>query len=879
MKKEFKFKKIFTAAALIILSAATVSCGKYTPAGTNPNDPNENTGKTPAIITVKDGEYSLVKSQGYDSYKAVNYFSVLNNFNADGKTDDSKNLQNLLDKAAKSGGTVYLPKGKYRLENTVNIPENVTLTGDFTSPRSASGSDDCTVFIVAENENTLKKPLFTLNGGSKLTEITIFYEGQHYDNVKTYPYAIEHHSGKTAEISYVTIINAAKGIKLSSTEAKEVSLANIYMTATQSGIYALFCSEKLEITDIFIDPSILFNCDLCTEDHTAEAKILTSKIKEGLTAISITATADAYFDDIKINTCNIGVKVDIPSITEKTPLFSDVTVTEAASSALNLVSAPKTGMAFAKCSFRTDDRNNSKDVKIEKNYLAPTVFNSCSFRGSPSYSVFSEGNSLLSFVGCDFISWKESAIYSTDKMISASGGGFNSSGNLADLTDTTVGIFAIDSIYANHDQEKNPTVFVAKTKNEYTVDRITDTWFEDLTSSFTISGKIYKAEDFGISNTAPDNSMALQMAINTANQNGGGTVFIKEGNYKFLNEVEVLEGVRIQGSGNSETVLEFSKTESKAFLNLKGNNKIEGLTLKYTGSQTAEEAAENPIKAIYSESANLKISNVNFTKVHYAIYLSGAENITVENLVGSAVIGGIYAEHCDFMHLEDVEFTKNGLSEDVIKYQHEKFVAVMIRECTGTLCENLTSDNGDYLIYLNSEKVDVVPEEPSAAIKGLFAENVYSAFAINKYDFAAVVNVSSDTAIYGTNAYNVTTFAGNRGNLCIYNVIGKGDVTGGIYLRGGNVSIQSCIFNTCGSTAIRSDSSTAEIIGCIFLDKGVSYHAEVSSGSLSFVANIIDSNSSFAGIERSYLKKYSSSEAAFTEEYNFVPISELTPGT
>ena len=872
MKNKFTLKKILTSAALIILSAATVSCGQYKPSNNDPNNNGTVQEQTPNIYNYKDGVYSLI-SNGNDTYKAVNYFAVLNSFNADGKTDDSQNLQALLDKAAKKGGTVYIPKGIYKLEAPIVIPENVTLTGDFDSPRSSTGTQNCTVFIVGENEKTLSTPLFTLNDGSAITEISVYYEGQTYGDVKDYPYTIEHDAGKTAEISNITIFNAANGINLSSPDAQNVTVSDIYMTAVKNGIYALFCAEKLEITNIFIDPSLWFNCDLDNVSQTVNAEILTDKIKNDLIGISISATADAYIDNVRINTCNSGIKIDIPDITNNTPLFSDLTVNDAARSALVLINAPKTGIAFAKCSFRTDDGYGSKDVEVTSDYTAPTVFNSCSFRGSPSYSVYSEGRSMLSFVGCDFISWKETAISSTDKIVSVSGGSFNRSGDLADIPPISVGLFALNDMYAGYSPEEI-TVFIAETNNEYTVNRITDTWFENLTSEFNIGGKIYNASDYGVSQTEQNNSRALQMAIYNAHKNGGGTVFVNEGTYVFKNDILLHEGVRLQGVGNGKTVFKFQAYESGNFLTLKGKNKIDGISFEYIGTETPEEALENPIKAIYSEASDIKISNVEFKNTHYAIYLSDASNITIKNLTGSTVIGGIYAELCDFMNLNNIEFTKHGLSEEVITHQHEKYVAVMIRECTGTLCENLSSDNGDYLIYLNSENVDVVPEEPTAAIKGLFAENVYSAFAINRYDFAAVVNVSADTAIYGKNAYHATTFAGNRGNLCVYNMIGKGDVTGGMYLRGGTVSIQSCIFNTCGTTAVKNEGSTAEVIGCIIMDKNLNYHAESATGSMAFIANIINSDKEFTGADASYIRSYTAPEAAFTEEYNLIPIPE-----
>ena len=872
MKNKNYIQKILSAAALIFLFAATASCGADTQNKDPQKLPNEIQEQAPEKINIKDGEYSLVLSSKDNTYKAVNYYSKLNGFYADGKTDDSDNLQKLLNKASETGGTVYLSKGLYRLEKNIVIPSNVTLTGDFMSPRSSSGIQNSTVFIVAENEVTLKNSLFTLNDGSKITEITVYYEGQSYGDVKNYPYTIVHENGKTAEISQITIFNAANGIKLSSNVAESVKVSDVFMTAVKNGIYALFCSDKLEITDVFIDPSVWFNCELDTRSLTENGEKLTAKIVSELTAITLTATSDIYIDGVKINTCKTGIKTEIPYITEKTPLFSNITVSGASESALLLASAPKTGIAFAKCSFRTNDSYGSRDVQIESSYVSPTVFNSCSFKGSPSYSVYSEGSSFLSFVGCEFISWKESAVSSTDRVFSISGGRFNTVGDLVNAPASTAGIFALNDFVSDFSPEEI-SVFIANTNNEYTVNEITDTWFENLTSEFTINPKIYNAKDFGVSVMEPNNTMALQMAIDNAANNGGGTVFICEGTFTFTEEISLKAGVRLQGVGENKTVLRFSKSESGIFLNLEGSNKLEGFTIEYTGTETPEESAESPVKAVYSESNNLKILNVGFSKVHYAVYLLDASNIIVENLCGSSVIGGIYAELCDFMYMKNVDFTKKGLSDEVISYQHEKFVAIMIRECTGSLFENISSDNGDYLLYLNSEKVDVVPEEPTIAARGLFAENVYSAFAINKYDFAAIVNVSANTEIYGKNAYHATTFAGNRGKLCVYNMIGKGNVTGGIYLRGGTVSVQSCIFNTCGSIGIKNDSATAEVVGCIFLDKGITYHAESSSGTLSFIANIIDSSAEFAGTDKSYTKSYASSEALFTSEFNMIPIN------
>lgn len=873
MRRKNRLNSIIKAAVIIFFSAALVSCGKYTPAHNNQNEGNTGTEQTANIIAYKDGEYSLVqRSCTRDSYKAVNFYSILNGFAADGKTDDSAALQSLLDKAAENGGgVVYVSKGLYRLENPINIPDGVTLTGDFISPRSASGTADCTVFIVAETEQTLSSPLFTLGDGSGLNEITIYYESQTYGSIKSYPYTVKHATGKTALIENIALINSVNGIDLASGTAEEVTVSGICMTALKNGINAELCSGKLEITNIYEDPSVWFNSELDTLSSEADASALSEYIRMNLSALKIGSSGDAYIDGIQINVCRYGLTVDIPYTSENTPLFSDMIINDATGAALVLGSAPSYGIAFADCSFRTDDSFGSHDAEIKNTFVSPAVFNSCSFRGNPTYSVYSEGSSKLSFVGCDFVSWQNAAIYSTDSILTASGGGFYAKNTLAEFPKLTVGIFALNIMNAQY-AEDGGFIYVASTVNEYSAEKITDTWFEDLTSEFTIGGKIYKASDYGVTSAASDNTLFLQAVIDDAYKSGGGTVFLDSGHFFFTGKITLLNGVRLQGAGSGKTELKFSHpTDADVFITLNGQNKLEGFALSYVGTEDAEAAAAAPVRAIYSESKNISIKDVTFSRVHYAMWFSGASNITAEKITGCAITGGIYAEKCDFLHLSDISFLRTDLTDDEIAYQHEKFVAVTIRSCTGTLCENMTSENGDYLLYLNSEQVDIVPDEPSAAVKGLFARNTYAAFAVNQYDFAAVVNVSAVPEIYNKNAYFATTFAGNYGRLCVYNIIGRGNVTGNVYLRGGTVSVQSSVFGTAGTSVVRNDGATAEVIGCMFLDNSCDYHAETNGGSTALIANIVSTSADFDGTNSKYLRKYTDTDAACTDEFNLRP--------
>ncbi len=57
---------------------------------------------------------------------------------ADGKTDDTAAIQKALDAAAKQGGVVRLPAGKYLVAGSLKIPPGVALVGVARGPRSTS---------------------------------------------------------------------------------------------------------------------------------------------------------------------------------------------------------------------------------------------------------------------------------------------------------------------------------------------------------------------------------------------------------------------------------------------------------------------------------------------------------------------------------------------------------------------------------------------------------------------------------------------------------------------------------------------------------------------------------------------------------------------
>lgn len=85
-----------------------------------------------------------------------------------GRSDIYESLQTVLDKAGKTGGTVYLPAGIYRLEKSVSVPPGVELRGSgYTATRDQSGCSRGTLILAygayADTED-VPEPLISLRG-------------------------------------------------------------------------------------------------------------------------------------------------------------------------------------------------------------------------------------------------------------------------------------------------------------------------------------------------------------------------------------------------------------------------------------------------------------------------------------------------------------------------------------------------------------------------------------------------------------------------------------------------------------------------------------------------------------------------------------------
>jgi hypothetical protein len=132
----------------------------------------------------------------------------------------------------KGGGTIYFPEGKYRVTSSIDVPNYITLRGDWHDPDQVKNGDYGTIIYADVPSTTADLPgLFRLSGSSGVVGMTIYYPAQTMNAVKPYPYTFEIMGGAFSAadhmlqtIQNVTLLNAYKGIAASRTVNPQVEV-------------------------------------------------------------------------------------------------------------------------------------------------------------------------------------------------------------------------------------------------------------------------------------------------------------------------------------------------------------------------------------------------------------------------------------------------------------------------------------------------------------------------------------------------------------------------------------------------------------------------------------------------------------------------------
>lgn len=145
-----------------------------------------------------------------------------------GVKDVTDMLKEALTKVGKmGGGMVFLPGGIYRISDTLTLPQNVTLQGEYVDPDTGDFSQG-TVLLLDQKGSFKTKNAIVMSQGALAAGLTFYYEGQDLSNPIPYKATITCTNGQGAwEIRDITLLNSYIGIDNNTSPNGMVTLDNI----------------------------------------------------------------------------------------------------------------------------------------------------------------------------------------------------------------------------------------------------------------------------------------------------------------------------------------------------------------------------------------------------------------------------------------------------------------------------------------------------------------------------------------------------------------------------------------------------------------------------------------------------------------------------
>ncbi|MGC8861561.1 MAG: glycosyl hydrolase family 28-related protein [Armatimonadota bacterium] len=220
-----------------------------------------------------------------------------------GKVDDSKAIQKVLDAAAaRGGGRVDLGVGRFRLDKPITVPEGVTLAGVWEAPHHAMLQKGTVIEVYAGKGKEDGPAAVTLSPSSAVKGITFFYPEQRLPDVVPYPYTISG-SGMHCSVIDCTFVNPYKAIDFGTQWNELHYIRNCYGCPLKVGIHIDRCTDIGRIENVHFNPHYWMRAEC--ENKPADWTVLGKFLFENLVAFEFARTDWEYVH----NTFCYGAKV------------------------------------------------------------------------------------------------------------------------------------------------------------------------------------------------------------------------------------------------------------------------------------------------------------------------------------------------------------------------------------------------------------------------------------------------------------------------------------------------------------------------------------------------------------------------------------------
>lgn len=509
---------------------------------------------------------------------------------ADGTADATGALQAAIDAAAAAGGgVVFVPAGRYRLGGRLLLKEGVTLRGDWLSPAKSGGKVQGTILMpTADRGQPDAPPAISMERGSGIREVSIWYPDQKPDAIAPYPWTLRTDLkalGDNTTVKNVTLVNSYQGIKIGPEWNELHTIRNVYGTPLKMGISIDTTTDIGRLIDVSFSPEWWRKSGLPGAPTVGDARDFIAAQGVG---VDMGRSDWEYLYHVQVEGYGVGLKIrpGAQGATNAVMFACDLT---GCGTALLLEQLNEVGLAVTGCRLM----GRQAAIHAPASFRTEAQFNTCELEGGGPSIVLLEGPGTLTFQNCSFYGADGTAVDARQGKVSLLGCSFAK----APRVRLGAGVARARILGCRSDAKLDvaneaPGADVQVSGYDFHFARPDTSLYPAPPDPRPASARLFVVTDFGAGPKEADNTAAFTKALDAARQARGGTVYVPAGNYRFAGEITVPSGVELRGSfdvphhtisGGSVLMCTAGrgKEDGTPFIQLEPGSGVRGLTVWY----------------------------------------------------------------------------------------------------------------------------------------------------------------------------------------------------------------------------------------------------------------------------------------------------------
>ncbi len=496
----------------------------------------------------------------------------------DGSEDATSAFQNAINRASIEGGAVvFIPSGKYRFDGNLLLPSNVILRGEWQNPESVGSVKGTVLMPFANKDNEAGDPFIKMTrSGAGIKNLSIWYPEQNISSVSPYPWTIYCREVSTSVIN-VTLVNSYNGIKIGPEPNALHYIRNVYGTPLKQGIWLSQVTDIGRIMNVHFEPKYWSNSGL--NSAPSEDEILSWLRDNTTTGITMGRSDWEYIYDVSLVGYKTGMTAFKYSDSGSNGVIYGLRI-EKSKTGIDIVNINPIGWAITNSTIKVEG-SNSVCVHTSNDFNSVVQFNTCTFGGDPKIAVQFSTNATgrLSFQNCTFQNWGQDrevpAIYCKKGAVSLLGNTFKLDKLHLYLGENVSNAQIIDNYFPSEltiDNRSQNEVIISQEPLNFKKLDVPPHPYAAVPRPAT--NDLYDVVKYGaVADGITDNTQVFQEALDSAGNNGGGTVYIPAGMYRLDGHLVVPSGVELRGTWD---VQHHTRSKGSILLPIEGKGDADG---------------------------------------------------------------------------------------------------------------------------------------------------------------------------------------------------------------------------------------------------------------------------------------------------------------